>query len=103
MRTNVRIKLKKQPSGTYLRISDDKEGRELGVACQEEDGRRLADQLGVNVVDVYKDDDISASTRTKKKRPNYRRMLRDAEMVRIKVVIAYTSARITRRPRENED
>lgn len=30
-------------------------------------------------------------------------MLRDPEMGRIKVIIAYTSARITRRPRENED
>ncbi|MFE7461022.1 recombinase family protein [Streptomyces sp. NPDC057554] len=30
-------------------------------------------------------------------------MLRDAETGRIKVIIAYTSARTTRRPRENED
>lgn len=99
----MRTELKGQPAGIYLRISDDKEGRELGVARQEEDNRRLADRLGVNVVEVYKDNDISASTRTKKKRPSYRRMLRDAEMGRIKVIIAYTSARITRRPRENED
>ncbi|MCX4742800.1 recombinase family protein [Streptomyces antibioticus] len=99
----MRTDLKGQPAGIYLRISDDKEGRELGVARQEEDDRRLADQLGVNVVDVYKDNDISASTRTKKKRPDYRRLLRDAEAGRIKVIIAYTSARITRRPRENED
>ncbi|MET9222811.1 recombinase family protein [Streptomyces sp. NPDC003300] len=99
----MRNELKGLPAGIYLRISDDKEGRELGVARQEEDDRRLADRLGVNVVEVYKDNDISASTRTKKKRPDYRRMLRDAEMGRIKVIIAYTSARITRRPRENED
>ncbi|MEV7162981.1 recombinase family protein [Streptomyces microflavus] len=99
----MRNDLKGLPAGIYLRISDDKEGRELGVARQEEDDRRLADRLGVNVVEVYKDNDISASTRTKKKRPDYRRMLRDAEMGRIKVIIAYTSARITRRPRENED
>ncbi|MFJ1594109.1 recombinase family protein [Kitasatospora albolonga] len=97
----MRTDLKGQPAGIYLRISDDKEDRELGVARQEEDDRRLADQLGVNIVDVYKDNDISAST--KKKRPDYRRLLRDAEAGRIKVIIAYTSARITRRPRENED
>lgn len=99
----MRTELKGLPAGIYLRISDDKEGRELGVTRQEEDNRRLADRLGVNVVDVYKDNDISASTRTKKKRPDYRRLLRDAETGRIKVIIAYTSARITRRPRENED
>lgn len=99
----MRTELKGLPAGIYLRISDDKEGRELGIARQEEDDRRLADQLGVNVVDIYKDNDISASTRTKKKRPDYRRLLRDAEAGRIKVIIAYTSARITRRPRENED
>jgi DNA invertase Pin-like site-specific DNA recombinase len=99
----VRTELKGLPAGIYLRISDDKEGRELGVARQEEDDRRLADQLGVNVVEVYKDNDISASTRSKKKRPDYRRLLRDAELGRIKVIIAYTSARMTRRPRENED
>lgn len=99
----MRTELKGLPAGIYLRISDDKEGRELGVARQEEDCRRLADRLGVKVVGVYKDNDISASTRTKKKRPDYRRLLRDAETGLIKVVLAYTSARITRRPRENED
>lgn len=57
----------------------------------------------MQVVGIYKDNDISASTRTRKIRPDYRRLLRDAETGLVKVVLAYTSARITRRPRENED
>lgn len=89
--------------GIYLRISDDREGRELGVERQDEDCRALADRLGDEVVDVYKDNDISASTRSKKVRPEYRRLLADARSGIITKIVAYTSGRLTRRPRELED
>ncbi len=87
----------------YCRISSDREGRELGVECQQEDCRALLDRLGHRVVEVFVDNDISASTRSKKPRPNYQRMLDAARAGRIEVIAAYTSSRITRRPRENED
>ncbi|MFC1406122.1 recombinase family protein [Streptacidiphilus jeojiense] len=74
-----------------------------GKKKQEEDCRRLADRLGVRVVGVYKDNDISASTRTKRKRKDYQRLLGDASTGFLKVVLAYTTSRITRKPRENED
>jgi site-specific DNA recombinase len=55
------------------------------------------------VVDVYCDDDISASTNSSKPRPDYDRLLADARAGRIKVVLAYKKSRLTRRPREHED
>jgi DNA invertase Pin-like site-specific DNA recombinase len=63
----------------------------------------LADRLGVKVVGIYKDNDISASTRSRKTRPDYQRLLADARVGLVKVIISYTSSRITRKPREHED
>lgn len=87
----------------YTRISRDAEGLRLGVERQREDLDRLATQLGLSVVGRYEDNDISASTRSSKRRPDYERMLRDARNGVFGRVIAYTSSRLTRRPRENED
>lgn len=91
------------PIGLYERISSDREGRELGVTRQDEDGRKLAERLNATVFDVYRDNDIGASTRTRKQRPEYKRLLADARAGRIVGIIAYTSGRLTRRPREHED
>lgn len=87
----------------YRRISDDKEGRELGVTRQGEDLDALAQRLGLDVVADYPDNDISASTRSRKERPEYKRMIEDARAGRFDVILAYSSSRLTRRPRENED
>lgn len=90
-------------TGLYLRISADREGRELGVVRQEEDGRALAQRLKSRIYRVYKDNDIGASTRSKKPRPDYKQLIADAKAGRIDTIIAYTSGRLTRRPREHED
>lgn len=90
-------------AGIYCRISEDREGRELGVTRQEEDCRALAARHGLTVVDVYRDNDISASTRTRAKRPAYRRLIEDAKAGKVDSIIAYTSSRLTRRLREHED
>jgi DNA invertase Pin-like site-specific DNA recombinase len=87
----------------YLRISNDKEGKELGVTRQNEDLDAMAAKEGLYFVDTYPDNDISASTRSRKKRPQYKRMLADARNGRFQVIAAYTTKRLTRRPRENED
>lgn len=92
-----------QRAAIYTRISDDREGRELGVTRQEEDCRLLADSKRLKVVGLYVDNDISASTRSRKKRPEYQRMLADARAGLFDYVLAYTTNRITRKPRENED
>jgi site-specific DNA recombinase len=87
----------------YRRISDDREGRELGVQRQDEDLDALASRHDITIVADYVDNDISASTKSKKDRPGYRRMIEDAKAGNFDVILAYTSGRITRRPREFED
>lgn len=86
----------------YRRISDDREGEELGVTRQDEDLDDFAAQRGYEIVDDYCDDDISASTRSTQPRPEYDRLLADAKAGRFKVIVAYTSGRLTRRPIELE-
>ena len=93
----------KKAAGIYARISEDREGRELGVDRQQEDCRALAEIRGLSIADLYVDNDRGASTRSRKPRPEYRRLLADARAGRFAVVVAYTSGRLTRRPREHED
>lgn len=87
----------------YVRISRDREGRALGVERQEQDCRALAARLGYTVLRVYSDNDLSASTRSKKARPAYRQLIADAKAEQFHAVLAYTTGRLTRRPREHED
>lgn len=87
----------------YCRISDDREGRELGVQRQEEDCRARADRQGLEVAEVFVDNDISASTNSRKSRPEYDRMIDGVRSGEIGTVIAYKNSRLTRRPRELED
>lgn len=89
-------------AAVYVRISDDREGEELGVTRQEEDGRSLAAAHGLNVFRVYSDNDTGASTRSAKPRPGYGALLADARAGRIGTIIAYSSSRLTRRPMELE-
>lgn len=91
-------------AATYERISDDREGRELGVERQRKDNRAVVEREGLAVVDdPYTDNDLSASTKAKKQRPAYQRLLADARAGRFKVIVAYTQGRLTRTPREYED
>lgn len=94
---------RKARAAKYRRISEDREGRELGITRQDEDLDALAQQRGLTVVADYFDNDIGASTRSRKTRPGYRQMLADAKAGKFEVIIAYTTGRITRRPREFED
>lgn len=103
----------------YKRLSDDREGTELGVTRQDEDLRAWAADThpdaevfdGVTSAhpEGYCDNDTSASTRTDTFRQNYERMLADARVLaesgrysRV-MIVAYTSGRLTRRPREYEN
>lgn len=87
----------------YVRISSDREGRELGVVRQEEDTRALANQIGLDVVGVYRDNDRGASPKSRKPRPQYKQLLSDARDRQFSTILAHTSGRLTRRPRERED
>src|SRR3712207_1838478 len=59
-------------SAIYVRISDDREGKGLGVERQEQDCRALAERLGWTLHPdrpVYADNDIGASAKSRKARP----------------------------------
>lgn len=84
----------------YCRISRDREGMRLGVQRQEEDCRTRARREGLTVARVYVDNDLSASTRAKKPRPDFDAMMEAAEHGEIRTIIAYSNSRLTRRPME---
>lgn len=87
----------------YTRISDDPEGTALGVSRQEQDCRALAARLGLDVVAVFSDNDVSASTASTKDRPAYSDMLTRARAGEFTHVLAYSNSRLTRRLRESLD
>jgi DNA invertase Pin-like site-specific DNA recombinase len=87
----------------YLRISDDRAGDAAGVTRQHEDCLAYCERSGFDVVEVYGDNDISASAYTRKQRPSYRRMLAAARAGELDVIVAWHLDRLYRRPRELED
>ncbi len=89
------------PAANYVRISDDHEGKGLGVARQEQDNAEHAARIGWTILDVYRDNDISAYSG--KPRPDYLRMLDDIRAGRIRAIIAWHPDRLHRSPRELED
>lgn len=91
-------------SAAYGRISDDPEGHEHGVTRQVEDARSLAAGDGVDIPEecVFTDDDISASTLSRKPRPDFERLLAHVMAGQVKRVYAYSNSRLTRRPMELE-
>lgn len=82
----------------YARISLDRSGEGLGVARQEHDGRRLAEQRGWAVIDVAVDNDVSAAG--KKTRPGFEAVLRAIESGAATVVVAWALDRLTRNRRD---
>jgi DNA invertase Pin-like site-specific DNA recombinase len=100
--TRQKAKLERLPAAIYVRISEDREGRELGVQRQEEDCRDLALRQGLEVLRVYKENDVGASTRSRKPRPEYEAMLQAADRREFGVILAYSNSRLTRRPMELE-
>ena len=88
------------PGVMYARISEDREGAGLGVERQLEDQCGLFDQLGLRLVGVYADNDVSAFTG--KPRPDYLAMLADLDAGRARVVTAWHTDRLHRSPQELE-
>lgn len=80
----------------YVRISQDREGKGLGVARQEQDCRELAEKLGYDVLAVYDDNDQSATR--KKPRPEFVRLLEDTRAGRFQAILAWHTDRLYRRP-----
>ena len=82
-------------------MSEDREGRALGVDRQRQDCEALAERLGWPVVGVYVDNDRSAWSG--KSRPEYRRLLADVEAGTVDAVLVWSLDRLHRRPAELED
>lgn len=80
----------------YTRISLDRTGEGLGVARQEQECRALAKKLGLRVVKVYCDNDISATSG--KVRPDFEAML----AAQPAAIIAWHQDRLLRLTRDLE-
>ncbi|MET9392427.1 recombinase family protein [Streptomyces sp. NPDC006624] len=85
----------------YTRISSDPTGRAAGVERQEKDCRALARDLGWKVVEIRRDNDISAYSG--KTRPGFRALLADIREGRADAVLAWHSDRLYRRLPDLED
>jgi site-specific DNA recombinase len=90
-------------AGIYCRLSDDREGQRLGVIRQETDNKGLVARLNGAVHRVFSDNDTSVGPTSNKPRPDYADMLKEARAGQINTVVAYSTSRLTRRPREVED
>lgn len=85
----------------YCRISSDREGAGLGVERQRGDCLELAAQLGVEVVETYSDNDLSAYSG--KPRPRYQALLADLRAGHADTVLAWHTDRLHRSPAELEE
>lgn len=81
--------------GIYVRISRDRAGQRAGVERQRADCEALAARLGWEIVRVYEDNDISASSG--RHRPDYEQMLADSAAGVIDAIICLNVDRLTRR------
>ncbi len=78
----------------YCRISHDPEGSQAGVERQEQDCRRMAADRGWVVLEpVYRENDTSASTPSKKRRPVFEQLLQDVAAGGVDVLVAYSTSR----------
>jgi len=85
----------------YCRMSEDREGGGLGIDRQREDCEALAAQLGLTVVRIYADNDLSAYSG--KPRPEYQAMLTGLRNGLYGTVISWHTDRLHRSPRELEE
>jgi DNA invertase Pin-like site-specific DNA recombinase len=92
-----------QRCAIYTRISRDAEQRREGVSRQEDECRARAEREGWDIVEVFTDNDISASGYSRRNRPAYERLIAGAREGRYEIVLAYSNSRLTRRLAELED
>jgi DNA invertase Pin-like site-specific DNA recombinase len=87
-------------AGIYVRISRDTEGDRLGVQRQLKECRELCAREGLDVFEVYEDDDRSAYSG--KPLPDYERLCADVKERHVRVVVAWHPDRLHRSPKELE-
>jgi site-specific DNA recombinase len=94
--------MKPRRPGIYVRISDDSEGKALGVKRQLKDCREKVKEKGWPEAAEYNDNDVSAWKRGVV-RPQYRQMLADLESGVIDALVVYDLDRLYRQPIELEE
>lgn len=89
--------------GIYSRISSDDDARvkQLGVKRQEKACRALVEAQGWSLVDVYCDNNRSASSEDAH-RPEFERMLADLRAGRLNKIVVLAQDRLLRKPEELE-
>lgn len=91
----------KEGIAAYARLSLDKFGNELAVERQHADIDALASRRGLEVVERYTDNNVSAFQRGVV-RPEFERLVRDLKSGKIKGVLAYDLDRLWRKPSDLE-
>ena len=91
----------KPRAGIYLRISDDREGRGLGVKRQRDDTEALVESEGFELVGVFEDNDVSAFSGSR--RPAWEDLLDRVRADEIDVIVAWATDRLTRNLRDLAD
>jgi site-specific DNA recombinase len=87
----------------YCRISQDATGEAAGVERQRKDCERFCKRRGWKVAEVLVDNDISASSYSRKARPAYKRALQLVEAGEVAAIVSWHIDRLYRRPRDLED
>lgn len=94
------IELRGKDAGIYKRASRDTavgtqmEG--MSIEGQEDEGRERGEELGVTIVDVYDDNNLSGSEYRQKERVDWPRMLADIESGRLQAIIMWDTSRGSR-------
>lgn len=82
----------------YVRQSLDRTGEGHAIERQETDGQALAERRGWTVLEVLRDNDVSAAG--KRKRPGFERLIELIESRAVDVVVAWDLTRLTRNARD---
>lgn len=88
-------------AGIYTRLSLDRDGNSTATERQRQDCTAVAERLGLDIVKVYEDNDVSAFNK-KKRRPAFEDMVLDLGQGRLDHVIVWRSDRLARQPRDLE-
>ena len=86
---------------TYTRMSLDKTGQEIGVTRQLTECKALAAARGLTLSHEYVDNDLSATSR-RKKRPAYEQLLKDVAAGKVDTIVVWHTDRLYRLPRDLE-
>ncbi|WP_026923324.1 recombinase family protein [Glycomyces arizonensis] len=88
-------------AGIYTRVSKDTNRGKIregaSVEAQESESRQAAEDNGWNVVEVYPDNDVSASKYGRKARKHWARLLADIDADRLDVLIMWETSRGSRK------